>query len=510
MGLFDIISKKKLLVIFLILLLPTIIWLLVQRTFITVKIDGVQGDDVTVLYTVNGGVKQIRPGLNYVKPGEAIINVVSDENQSLAFKKVSILRNTTVSLKLENQKATTKVVGGAKKQVGCVVGNLSENTTSVLSCQNDQLYRQTVDNGIKHENVYPNQKIIGSTVPYKNGILAIVGDTSGGPAKYKLVYTTQSGQKLINEGEEVEVGDAGNPRIFTSNDGDKIAVLNPQTQNITIYESSGKVSAKSGLDGAFSDIRFEQLTAEFNDSSMKIAYPLTDPNNTDDVFGGSNAKVKLFRYTISNNKLTKESDETLETGKIGGDITLKNGRLIILGQDSFLHVFDTSTEKPKLLVSIPRVDNIAVTTKNIFYSSSKGVYELFPEERQSRLRSNLSAINESHLLVYNDRPALVGNTNNNVSTFGVYVVKETDDTEDLDLFKLLPYDTDVLPLINSDYIGNQVFLSVSLKSLVLDRVTGSVSYNQAEFEQKKVIITEKLKSDGLDIKKYKLNFKPGP
>ena len=73
MGLFDIISKKKLLVIFLILLLPTIIWLLVQRTFLTVKIDGVQGDDVTVLYTVNGGGKQIKPGLNYVKPGGKVM-----------------------------------------------------------------------------------------------------------------------------------------------------------------------------------------------------------------------------------------------------------------------------------------------------------------------------------------------------------------------------------------------------------------------------------------------------
>ncbi len=510
MGLFDIISKKKLLIIFLILLLPTIIWLLVQRTFLIVRVEGVEDGDTTVLYTVDSEVKKIKPGLNYVKPGESTINVLSGNRQSLSFKKIPILRFTTVSINLENQKAAAKIVGGTKKQVGCVIGTKSENPDSIVSCQSNQLYRQVINSGVNHVNLYPNQTLIGQAITYKDGILAIVSDRSNGPAEYKLVYTTLLGQKVISEDKEIEVGDAGNPRIFTSDSNSKIAVLNPQTQNVTIYESSGKVIAKSRLDSGFADIRFEQIAVYFDDTSMKIAYPQTDPDNTDDVFGGNNARVKLFNYRISNSKLDKETDAILETGKIGGDVTLKNNRMIILGQDSHLSVFDITTDKPNLLVSVPRVDNVAITKKSIFYSSNKGIYELFPEQQQSYLRSNLSTLNESHLLVINDRPALVGNTNNNVSTFGVYVVGESDDSEALDLFTMFPYDTNVLPLISSDYIGDQIFLSVSLKSLVLDRVTGSVSYNPTEFEQKKVIITEKLKSDGLDLKKYKLNFKPGP
>ena len=510
MGLFEIISKKKLFIIFLILLLPTIIWLLVQRTFLTVKIDGLDGADVTVLYTVNDEVKQIKPGLNYVKPGDAVINVLSDGKQSLSFTKISILRNTTVSLKLENQKATTKVVGGTKKQIGCVVGDLSSNQTSVLNCQGNQLYLQAVDNGISHKEIYPDQRIIGSTVPYGSGVLAIVSDNSDGPAKYKMVYIDRLGQKVINESEETDAGDAGNPRIFVSNDRNRIAILNPETQNITVLDSNGKVYAKTRVNKVFADIRFEQITAELSDTFLKIAYPLTDPTNTDDVFGGSQAKVQIFNYGISNDKITQDSESTLDTKKIGGDLTFSNGRLVILGQDSYLHVFQVDSKKPKLLISIPRVDNVVTTSSTIFYTSNKGVYELLLNEKQSRLRSNLSAINEARLLLYDGRPALVGNTSNDISTFGVYAVSDVDDTDELDLFTKLPYDINVLPIINSDYIGNEIFISVSLKSLVLDRVTGSVSYNPAEFEQKKKIITEKLKSDGVDTNKYRLNFKPGP
>ncbi len=504
MGIFDIVSRRRILIIFSILLLPTIIWILKQRSFISLKVEGTN-ETITALYTVGGKVRNIKPGLNYVKPGEATINIISNNKQTLASMKVSRLRSNTVSVLLESQKTTTKVVGGTNKLINCIAGSMV-----ILSCQDNQIYKQSYDQKITHENLYPNQKVIGQAVPYKQGVLSIVSDVSDGPAKYKLVHTTTTGQESLVVSNDIVVGAAGNPRIFTSNTDSRFVVLNPTSAEAIIYSGVGKIMSRAKLDNTFFDVDFEQISLTLDDNTMKIAYPIIDKKNQDDVFSGSNAKIKLFNYTISSKKIELMDESTLETGKIGGLLYLSDNTLLILGQDSNLNIFNIKKNKIKLSTTLRRVDNVVIASKRIFYTSNKGLYEYIQDKNQSRLRNDFSSINEARLLVLNNKPVLVGNTNNSVTTFSAYLVNDDSRDDEFNLFNLFPYDTNILPLVSSDYIGNTIFLSVDLKSIIFNRDTGEVSYNKAEFEQKKVIITEKLRSDGVDLSKYTLVFKPGP
>ena len=94
--------------------------------------------------------------------------------------------------------------------------------------------------------------------------------------------------------------------------------------------------------------------------------------------------------------------------------------------------------------------------------------------------------------------------------FSPYVITDKEKPNTLNLATIIPYNPKELPIINSDYLDRSIFFSIDLKSMIIDRDTGTVTYNKAEFEQKKKIIIGRLKADGVDVKKYDINFKPGP
>ncbi len=505
------ISRKKIFIVFFVLALPTLIWLITQRTILNIKVTGQNDGDVSVFYTTDGeNPKKIKTGFNIVKPGSATINISTDDKQSLLFQDVRVLWNNTASAQLSSQKKVSKVVGGIQSKINCIAGDYSKIDTGIMSCQNNHIYRQLTTNGIEHTSVYPNQRIIGTTAAYKDGYLSIVDDTATNSVKYKLVYTTPTKQTVIDSGDTLRGGDEGNPVLFTSSSKDSFAVLNPKLKTITLYKNLGDQSPLSTtLNDEFSDFSFTDLAVSFDESSLVIAYPLGDPNSEDDVFGGSNLHVRLYRYTLSDT-ITERSNHTLQLGQIGGQLQIDQDTLVLLGQDSYLHIFDISNNKVDLQASISRVDHILVDRGNIFYTSQKAVYEYKKEEKKANLLRQLSEINEADLLLLQGRPVLVGNTNNSLSTFGAYAVLDQNKADEVDLFTLIPYNTKVLPLIKSEYIGNDIYFSVDLKSIIFERDTGRITYTNAEFEQKKKIITEKLRSDGVDIQKYQLHFNPGP
>lgn len=500
------IPRKKILVIIFILFLPTLVWLITQRTFVNIKITD-QADDVSVFYTIDGeNPEKIKPGLNIVKPGLATINITTGSKQSLLFKEVKVLRSNTVRAQLAAQKEGKKVVGNLKSKISCISGDDS----NIITCQDSRIYQQSTRGGITHSSMYPNQRIVDTAVPFEDGYLSIVDDVSSNNVIYKLVYTTPTTQTLIDSGDKLRGGEEGDSKIFTSDNGKRFIITNPRTNSLILYNGlKDKSPLTTKLNDEFSSYPFSELAVSFSDTSLSIAYPIEEPNNTDDVMGGANAHVRLFRYDISNT-ITEKENHTLKLGHIGGQIRIYENTLLVLGQDDYLRVFDIEGNKPRIKASVPRVDHVVLDGANIFYTSQKAVYEFNKNELRADLLRQLPNINEAALLVLNGRPVLVGNTNNSPTTFGAYVVLDEENTDTVDLFNLIPYNPNVLPLINSEYIGNDIYFSVDLKSLIIDRDTGGITYNNAEFEQKKKIITARLKADGVDLKKYKLHFNPGP
>lgn len=508
----NIFTRKQIVVVAFILLLPTLIWLITRRTLLTVSTSTKNSSEVTLFYTVAGeNPSRIRPGINLVKPGMATINASTEEEQTIVFQKAKTLWSNQVSINLQPQKENKKVIGNSRSVITCVSGDIYKPELLMSSCQNNYSYKQTLNGSISHEKSYPHQKIIGVTTSYKDGYLSIVSDYSEGSVKYKLVYTTSTNQITIDQGAGVSVGDVGDPRIFTSDNMRSFIILNPNNNTISFYQDTkDNTPLTNKLDPEFTKLNFEQFAVSLNSDNLSIAYPLSRESSASDGLGDPNTQVQVNKYSVTDSAITRKSKRIIQLNKINGDIFLQNETLLLLGQDGFLHIFDITNDQHKLQASIPNVSNVTTTSDDIYYRSQKSIYSYIKSENKSYLLSRLSDINGSNLMILKGRPVVIGNTNASPSTFGAYVITDKEKPNTLNLATIIPYNPKELPIINSDYLDRSMYFSVDLKSMIIDRDTGTVTYNKAEFEQKKKIIIGRLKADGVDVKKYDINFKPGP
>lgn len=490
------------------LILVVVVYIALSFTLVKITVEG--GDQGLIIESLSetSESKRLRQGLNLVKRGSLEIHAKTNTKATVAYVNARPLKINDAAITLKDQQSVDMYLYDSRSRE-CAFGN-----TVVYECVDGRLYR-TEQQTLKKIPVLPELLLIGNTYDYKNGIisLAVVSPETDPNPVMRPVFTNGTSITELNISRSAFL----DPEMFnvvSSSNGDGFLLNNTQSKTVYIF-TDARSTPKVYEYGKDLEEGSANIVISLSNTKMLLNYQLEDESheetreNTNEHHHDYASKALI--YDISSNQVSKPSN-TIISDVTNSQSTSDETRLI---SDSLVGTTDIDgkfwildiTQDFETVLELVGVDEFTPIHNDLFYRRGNDVYKLMLNNRQAQLLRNTKDKSLSALQRKGDSITFTATSKNEPSISNVYVVKDRS-ISGTEPFDILPYSLSTLPIINSRFNGNVIYIAVDLSSLRRDDNLNPV-YSETEYTQKKNQILTQLRSDGLSASAYTVEFSPG-
>lgn len=459
----------------------------------------------------NQDQKTISVGFNLVRNGEYIVYATSDDRMTERSVKQKFLSINNLSFQFKPQ---LKVDLAAQTENSrCVFGQKSKG---YYICEND-LVKGPANDINSPSNTLGEITIEGNSTNHLSGLLGFFVSYETREKVVRFGFTDGNDVKFI------ETKDLLSNKLKRSVFNNTILSDQSQNGNFSLVDTIGKkLYYYNTINSDPKVIDYKNIVGDncdnpqfsLNQGQLLIACRVYDDKKKKDTPGysheGADFKNKAFILNISDNSSDDVAiNKIVGRGNLDGKLVLTKNSIIVQSLDS---LFFISRAQNKLKRIIYSVDNFTTdgSGRVIFTRDESLVFETNELNDESHLLAKSSRLSIKDIALVDNSIVFKGYEDSYNKVSGYYRVTSLE-RSGITPFDILPYDTNdpTIPVYRSRYKGNDLYFNVKLDSLVFPRDKPQ-SYSKKELDAKIGIITRRLKRDGLDINKYRLNFLIGP
>lgn len=457
------------------------------------------------------GGKKARAGINILQRGTYFIEAKNEYSETTAYPTVKLFRLNRLELTLNPQAKIEKITEN-KSTANCVFGNIKG---IYYVCKDGEIVRKSLGSVAPGVRVFQDYRVSGNPASYKNGVLAFVSREDGNPdeKRYrKLAFINPEGVRIIEDEAAPYIGEYGG-EIITNSDQSFFGINNSTSRQLYVFTNDR--SPPAVYDYKFdlgNHVISPSIRMSMDPKKIYLAFADSSEHSEGDIDHSEDlGRLKLLVLNWSSGS-PPERTSTLELPENVNNASLVN----VIDNNIFAHdgvtgelvVLNMEGEKINILTRIPNVPATAVVGERYYYVKDNRLYLYSPKEVASHLVSS-SELSIASLFGFGQQLVFTGTPFKSLTKPATYFVTTGNRPVSGYLFDVLPYDLNDLPLLSSDYSGSTIVFNVKLDSQVFYR-DGGQTFNQREFDLKKQMLLRRLKTDGIDTSKYRVEFIPGP
>ncbi len=442
-----------------------------------------------------------------LRPGSYNVSVVQAETETIGHSELVRFKNQKMSLSLAAQKAVDKI-GNAS--LGC--DRVLTATAYDYACAKNSPIRKQLYTPGKFTEPQPllsGDEQLPSAAPYAKGVLAkFISQSDISYLGYLDLSTGQRTPVPVPSG--VDLNSALIITDETDPGGNTRFVLVSDNKTAYTYRSITDQSQKFDL-ASQADIPFDHLAKDYSLIGDRLMVYVGKSQQGAEDQATADAQQSLKNSRLLDIDLSKFSDKSLALvlpeQANNDDIYAIDAQHFGLLNNHGLIIYSVNGNAVTQVANFTGVTFVEPAGHGAYFVLNNGVYYYSLQTDQATL-----VFRSTHLRIssiFNNGTDISFNAyveGSKSTSLHSYLVSQTA-TSQPRLEDKLPYDqSSGLPVLRTDYRGNDITFQLALNSIGSDSQTGQLTYDQAEFDAAKQKVINRLKSDGYNIDKLVLHF----
>lgn len=465
------------------------------------------GEEVAFEKEVSGNFSK------FLATGSYEIRVFSDDKRAVSYLVTvpRFLGSTTKTVVLKNQSERQKIardVSSCPLLIGGQLYSYSCGWSNTIT-----LHQSLTPTSYPVRHDQPVSGIIDAR-SYRDGILALrIAPTASGMSAAPILSFIKNGRVITDKSLPTSFADTlpdENPEYsLTVDSGSERIVATKKTTYIEVANFDNFESKPLTFKVEFGDTALDRMVSlvDLKDSQLLVAVGETaNPRSHSQDDSKTNLSPAIFRVFDLKARAQKPAEYRVDERFT--KVALCGAERLCVLQDTSLLIYARSDSKLVLRGIVNQVDSfVVVDTKSLAFVQEGRVYHLNLDDLSAVMLfgsnnfgvTDIFATNEGLLL----KTGLAGDpgpSNTSVFILSLGAAASNNFAE-----AKLPY-TDNESVIDMDYAGKVILVTLLLNSATVDRRTEKVSYDQAEYNQVTGALNARFAKDGFSAPEYTIKY----
>lgn len=471
------------------------------HAFVIVKTSSTGGDLLVAAQEKEAGTppKKLSSGFNIIPSGSYVVTL--SQGVSLTKKDASLLpfRINKLDAELVPQQTLKKIARGANECVFGDAASLLSGTVYSYECIEPPSIFVNKYEGFSRKTIFAGDLLSPLNQPqaYKGGLVSLAyGDDGSGAS---LLFIDKNGQKTYPLTEAQGYPKQVSYKLFAG--ADSLSLLDPESK--TIYSLSSLAEKpkveKLGAGGAWA--AEHTVLRQYKDKF----YIFTGNADTED--SDSLEKGTFYVFNLGGGDPIKTIEINEHASEFSNFSVINEGLVYSTSLDQKTTVFSLAENKLEERGSIASTQAAVAVNGEIYALVDRNVYRFNPQNNNLNLVFASAKIKVTAIQSVDNRLVINGYSNTEADPANqTYLLEDKPIESDYRLEDILPYGDIDTPLAWMDYFGDEIYVSLGLKSLRKDLGTGNYVFDQGEYNSASAKIQQQLDSDGFTKDKYTIRF----